>query len=157
MIRLGDLIPIRILVETGEGSAKPYGYKQVYSGHAMSDWEFTSDSGVEYTVTLSIKRKTVSKVKNTVEWYVDFRIEPGSAGDAQMSKYGDTNRGELYRVMATVVAIMRDEMRKAGPPDTIRWISDERRTRLYGQYIKRAFPKAVTKISGNEVVMKLKR
>jgi hypothetical protein len=157
VIRLGDLIPISVVLETGEGSAKPFGYNMVYSGHAMKDWEFTSDSGVEYTVTLSIKRKTVSKVKNTVEWYVDFRIEPGSAGDTQMSRYGDTNRGELYRVMATVVAILRDEMGKAGPPDTIRWISDERRTRLYGQYIKRAFPKAATKVSGNEVVMKLKR
>jgi hypothetical protein len=156
MILLKGLIPIRILWETGEGSAKPYGYDMVYSGGTMKDWEFTTDSGVQYTMTISLKRKTVSKVKNTVEWYVDFRIEPGSAGNTQMSRYGDTNRGELYRVMATIVAILRDEIRKDGAPDTIRWIADDRRTRLYGQYIKRAFPKAVTKISGDEVVMKLK-
>lgn len=157
MIRLRNLIPMW-LHETGEGTAKPYGYKKTYSGGTMDEWGFTTDSGVAYTVMLSHNKRTLTAKKTKVEWYIDFSIDPDTAGpSSRMSRYGDTNRGELYRVMATVVAVLRNELNRAGQPDEIRWAAEPKRSRLYTQYIRRAFPKAKVVDGGSgEVVIKLK-
>jgi hypothetical protein len=153
-IERDGMYTVMFLKETGEGTARPYQYKKTRVGLNVINWEFTTDTGIEYEITLARKRKKESDI---MEWYIDFSIEPGSVGKPLMSYYGDTNRGEMFRVMATIVSAIRDQIREEGQPDTIRWISEPRRTRFYIQYIRRAFPNADIKQSGEYIDVKLTR
>lgn len=156
MIRLKDLVKIP-LKEVGDGSSKPYGLKKTASGGKESEWEFTTDSGVEYTVV--VEKYKLKGANNYLggegpmnQWDIQFSINPISVGGGRAHSYNTVvDRGELYRVMATVVKAVKDEIKSAGEPDMMAWtVRDPKRKALFNQYIRQAFPKAeiVGKVGG---------
>jgi len=153
MIKLKDLMT-GLLNEVGEGSSKPYGYKKTVSNPKEPEWEFTTDSGVEYTVVIEkFKLKAAGDYLGGAgpvgQWDIQFYINPRSVGDRRAHSHTTVvDRGELYRVMATVVSIVKDEM-KAGEPDVLSWaVRDPKRKALFNQYIRKAFP-------GGEIVSRM--
>jgi len=121
MIRLSSLIPIN---ETGEGTSRPYPYKRLARSKNELVYRWKTESDLTYTLTLDKDQKEDI-------WKISFRTEETS--------YGDTNRGELYRIMSTVASIVKDEIRRTDRPYGIEWITtDPRRARVYAQWIKNA-------------------
>jgi hypothetical protein len=84
------------LFEIGDRSAKPYRYKVNGRIKNMSKFNerlyvyFTTDSGLEYTLT-------VTNIHMFLD--VDFTVD---------GEYPETNRGEMFRIMATVSEVIEN-------------------------------------------------
>jgi hypothetical protein len=164
MIKLKD-----ILLEIGEGSAKPYQFR-------ISKDETDSDSSHRI-----VDFKTEDDDKYQVEMWaywgdgyitdtfgshitIDFFIDHGfGSRDADVV----VNKGRLFRVMSTVVKIAEEFMddldyKEKGidllriSPTKTKDDDDDRRAKLYMAYIKRQLPVANVKYDGDEIVAKLK-
>jgi hypothetical protein len=149
-IERDGMYTVMFLKETGEGTSRPYRYYKIRSTPRVSEWTWKTESGLEYG--LSATKET--KDDDTTRWYISFSVNPQQV-DQRIGKFGSTNRGEMFRIMATIVSAIRDQIRTEGMPDAIRWLSEPRRTGLYTQYIRRAFPKAKIVGSGDYIDVKL--
>jgi hypothetical protein len=84
----------QFLLEIGDRSAKPYDYKLNGKIGKMSNLNerlyafFTTESGLEYTLTL---------INISMALDVDFAVD---------GEWPETNRGEMFRVMSTLVEII---------------------------------------------------
>jgi hypothetical protein len=115
MIKLID-----ILAEVGEGTAQKYNWsysgKNASSDYDILNYDFKTDSGVNYFVTLVAGNEALNSI-NDFEMTVSFGV--GNKGSLK-SKVGIgkpsytkvVNKGELFRVMATVVDIVKDGMER---------------------------------------------
>jgi len=70
---------------------------QVPEIHSGSTYYFTTESGLQYEVLFAKKRE------NYLENIVNFSVLSEEFED----EYSETNRGELYRVIATVTEVVR--------------------------------------------------
>lgn len=175
MIKLTD-----ILLEVGEGTADPYPlkllsrdverFKAIHFGKDLAKkigsedvrYRFVTDSKLVYL--LDMFKTTLTKASSNkgivitgvtptgVTMEVSFGVRKGREG----IDYDEiTNRGELYRVMATVVKAVKEEINRhnkskeqAAPINKLVLYpskadeSDTRREALYTAYIKRAMPDA---------------
>lgn len=143
-----------ILKEIGEGSKSPYVYRKTSSSDLdYSTFRFTTEENVVYEMT-------INKYKNTSKKLVDYEVEFGlvkskSRGTLTKIDYKstskDTKTGNVYRIMSTVVDIIKKEMAldKKEFDYTLTKIvfsptkeneSDDRRLKLYAAYIKRQIP-----------------
>lgn len=135
----------KMVSEVGEASAKPYPYELKYrwspmkNGHYYeSEYRFRTDSNVPYWVSVM---------------YDDGFLEIDFQGDAG---YKVINKGELYRVMATIASIVKDVV-AIGDVKGIRYTPTKKegeqgniRHKLYLKYITNTFPNAkVTQSSIN--------
>lgn len=111
---------INILKELGEISVTPYEYDYDKSKHKAF---FTTEDGTKYVVYFDISKGEM-KVDFGVlyeEDDVDFEIK--------------TNKGNIYRIMSTVISIIRKALSDF-KPNQIKISSDPKRIRLYKIYIK---------------------
>ena len=159
-----------ILLEIGEGSAKPYKFQTVQDQPDDTDHtrrvSFKTEDGDDYQVELHAYWGD-GYIADTFGSHIsiDFFIDHGlGSRDADVV----VNKGRLFRVMSTVVQIAREFMDDLNYEekgiDTLRIEptkttddDDHRRAKLYMAYIKRQLP-AVTSIKydGDEIVAKLK-
>jgi len=128
--------------EVGDAGAKPYKWRWMdrrYDTYSI----FTTDSGLEYEVMTQLgDGETLS-----VEYGVSVTTKKGNKSvDYKLV----TNRGELFRVMATVVDIIQEFMKKNPEVEYIEFEGsknrdgDQRRNKLYMQYIKKHLnPKSI--------------
>jgi len=131
-----------LINEIGDAGAKPYKWKWMnpkYDTYSI----FTTDSGLEYQVMTQLgSGETLS-----VEYGVKVTTKKGNKSvDYKLV----TNRGELFRVMATVVDIIQEFMKKHQDIEYIEFEGsknedgDQRRNKLYMQYIKKHLkPKSI--------------
>lgn len=138
MIKLKD-----ILREIGDTSAGVYGdLTPSQSGNGYYRYDFTTESGLEYIahVVKSIVADEERPVITT-EFIVAFEVKG-------QDWHADTNKGELYKVMATVVNFVRRvvESDSSSKDDTEKAIvfvpskkdpNDDRRLKLYKAYLKK--------------------
>ena len=101
---------------------------------------FTTDSGVEYEVRFGRKQD------NILMTTIVFGVTNDEYGGEE---YVETNKGEIYRVMATITKIIRLFMREH--PNTIsyeftglarkneRGVTNTTRIKLYNRYVKQVF------------------
>lgn len=152
MIKLGD-----ILKEIGDAGSSVYGdLKPTLTTH---DWltngsyykyEFTTESGLEYVVHIvkSVVAYQKRPIMNT-EFVVAFEVK-GKEWETE------TNKGELYKVMATVVnfakkVVESDKSMKDKTQKVIVFVpakkekEDNRRLNLYKAYVKKQIPDAEVK------------
>ena len=139
MIKLKD-----ILKEVGEGTATPYKFKfknSAFQGKERN-YTFTTDSNLEYEVSLSIVYQDDAKTN----LYVAFKTATGYYSDV-------TNKGEQFKIMATVIAIMKADVeflaKEGNPPVKVIEFSpeksdetDNRRAKFYKAYIQKQLPNA---------------
>jgi len=151
MIKLMD-----ILTEVGEGTAPKYDW--TFKGeHATSDitnldYQFITDSGTNYFVKLTVAHYD----QDEYEMMAAFGVGKSAAKKAVGDKSPFTkvvNKGELYRVMATVVDIVRNGIKRCADKDMIvrylifkpereketkqGYTTSDQRTRLYKAYLEK--------------------
>ena len=131
------------LNEVGDATQKPYNWNRTIS----KDPDDGLIEGVDYRFTTDLDTNYVAffQMVGPMEYEFGFNIPGGN--QAQVS-----NKGELFRVMATMVAIMKDfmdlmgndwsEISFSGSKDPSR-SEDNRRDKLYMAYIKKNLPSTV--------------
>jgi hypothetical protein len=148
----------KILQEIGDASAKPYPFQLIRSRAGLLVYGFESEH-FPYTVTLELSR------------YAPV-VKGGDDADKEMTvvffvnqthvKNGDkivTNKGELYRVMATVTSIINQELKERPEIDTLifnpskRKGNDTARESLYLRYIKQTYPNAEIDTADEEGIL----
>lgn len=125
---------VNILHEIGDATSKKYKWKKVYSEGNISkpdgyaEYEFTTDSDLEYGVQIRNRMKFLD---------VDFVAD---------DSYDEVNKGEIFNVMATIADIIKSIIDKGGI-NGIRYEAKSKgsdmgisRDRLYRLYISKAFP-----------------
>ena len=172
-----------ILNEIGEGSAKPYPLrinhrKKLSYGRPVVDYDYrwSTKSGYLYSLEIiSIGGKmSYGKLEDTGKWVVNFGpmkmgkqyygIDGRPIGSPQkkMDTEIQTNRGELFSIMATIVKAMKDFIKKAKKSE---WgleeihyeaaksqgdaKSDSQRNKLYLAYIKKHLPGVRLHLTGD--------
>tara|TARA_Y100000593_G_scaffold94906_1_gene197097 strand:- start:2083 stop:2616 length:534 start_codon:yes stop_codon:yes gene_type:complete len=166
-----------ILNEIGEGSAKPYKWKADHKtkmsfGIDVTDYEYVweTDSGLEYVMTIE-----TTPVEGQGHWSAAFGPykwsdaiydlqgrklrEPGRSAEYET----ETNRGELFNIMATIVDVFKDFMKQA---ENSEWglkaveyegskaedAKSNQRNKLYAAYIKKHLPNAtIRNIHGDKM------
>ena len=137
-----------LINEIGDASAKPYKWKWMdprYDTYSI----FTTDSGLEYQVMTSLDGYNEFNDGETLS--VEYGVEVVTKkGNKSIDYKLVTNRGEMFRVMATVVDIVQEFMKKNPEVEYIEFEGsknkdgDQRRNKLYMQYIKKHLkPKSI--------------
>ena len=130
MIKLKD-----ILKEVGEGTAKPYKYTRSMK-HNSIEYKFRTDSNIDYTITID---------PYTTEMDVRFIAMDPSKGE-EATYQDETNKGEQFRIMATVVLAVKEELQKQPQITAITFDpaksfkDDDRRAKFYKAYIEKQIP-----------------
>jgi hypothetical protein len=148
-----------LLIEVGEGTS-PYPYKKVSTkkygdNETVFLFEFTTDTGLEYTVSLSY---------NLMQRLLKVTFFVGEG------EFTAVNKGikEAFRVISTVQEIIKKEIQpnidiqyirfepakgKANDPENLK--GSEQRNKLYTAYIKKSFPQAEVNQVGGSMIIKL--
>ena len=154
----------RSIHEVGEGSAKTYDWELLQTNPGDYTYGFTTDSGVEYEVNLVVLNYEDDETGEFING-----LEIGfSAGekDEYKSDIEVINKGEVFRVMATIVeiiqfaiklvpdfkptnAIIYNPARKKGEGAT-----GNQRDKLYQAYIKKAIPNITFLKDGTAIIGK---
>ena len=141
-----------ILLEIGEGTAKPYKYKLTRTesdpdfGDYFRLYEFVTDLGTHYEVMFEIE-EDFSKDEPWEFMNIEFGVDEKDGGGVDYKV--ETNRGEVFRVMATIVDITKKILKKRKNIKTLTFTGaktkkgskdDQRRNNLYMAYIRRHIP-----------------
>jgi len=135
-----------ILLEIGEGTAKPYKYKLTRRestpgfGDYFRLYEFVTDLDTHYEVMFTIE-EDFSKDEPWEFMDIEFGVDEKDGGG--VSYKVKTNKGELFRVMATIVDITKKILKERKNIKTLTFTGskenedDQRRNNLYMAYIKK--------------------
>ena len=148
------------IIEIGDASAKPYDFEvksddvddpfDAYSG-MLSYW-FMTDSDIDYNVDIEyMEDNTYSDNDDQMVNVSFYTVSPDS--DDYDRDFSVVNRGEVFRVMSTVIKIIEDAKRKydfkiiyysPNPKDGegTDSVDNNQRHKLYMAYMKRLFPNA---------------
>ena len=156
MIRLKD-----ILLEIGDASSQPYPFDFYGDYGNMRIYGFDTEN-YPYTVELQYADldnydEDITNILG-VRFYVVDETDPDIERDDVV-----TNKGELFKVMATVTAIIKKDLQDHPEIDTITFTPAKKgsettnisRLNLYTRYIKNAFPNASI-TSGNRGSVEVK-
>jgi hypothetical protein len=146
-----------LINEIGDAGAKPYKWRWIdrsYNNYSI----FTTDSGLEYQVITQLSGDNFYDDGETLS--IEYGVKDGNK-----SRFFDytlvTNRGELFRVMATIVDIIQEFMKKNPGIEYIEFEGsknedgDQRRNKLYMQYIKKHLKPKKVEDDGNKITVKL--
>lgn len=169
IINYSNFISEKLILEIGEGSAKPYKFQIEEDQPDKTDHSrevmFKTEDGDDYKVVMAaywgdghIAKTFGSHIQ--IDFYIYY-------GRGQHSADVVVNKGRLFRVMSTVVKAAREFLKdidyKEKGIDTLiieptksKDDDDHRRARLYMAYIKRQLPIARVKYDGDQIVAKLK-
>jgi len=150
-----------ILLEIGEGTAKPYKYKLTRTesdpdfGDYFRLYEFVTDLGTHYEVMFEIE-EDYSKDEPWEFMNIEFGVDEKDGGG--VSYKVETNRGEVFRVMATIVDITKKILKERKNIKTLTFSGakkdegDNRRNNLYMAYIKKHIPNVKNvEVDGSEI------
>jgi hypothetical protein len=150
-----------ILLEIGEGTAKPYKYKLTRTesdpdfGDYFRLYEFVTDLGTHYEVMFEIE-EDYSKDEPWEFMNIEFGVDEKDGGG--VSYKVETNKGELFRVMATIVDITKSILKERKNIKQLTFSSakkdedDNRRNKLYMAYIKKHVPNIKNvEVDGSEI------
>lgn len=139
--------------EVGEGTAKIYDWNddtdEVVSNYKI-EYSFNDDSNDTVNVEL------FTKGHNPENRYVSFTVN----GDYN---FKTTNKGNVFRIMATIVDIMKDALNKYDIT-TIYWkpkletgeiSGSSKRDKLYMAYVKKQIPDAKVSMDGKNIKIEL--
>lgn len=148
MIKLAD-----ILLEVGEASITPSPYTVVTNIPTELKMEFTVGD-IKYFLRINSYSQAIDKT-NRIE--TDF----GVAGTETHQWSKNTNKGDQYKVMATVVKILKDFVENHPKVDTIIYTpaktkgpEDRGREILYKAYVNKQIPDWSYSTLGDTVVLR---
>ena len=150
MIRLTDL-----LKEIGEGTSKPYKWEQLSSDEWETRVSFTTDIGTDYQVNLEYFESSFQFAKGLHGIALEFLAKPED--EYEFSNTIVTNKGELYRVMATISNILQHYLKDNkvitySPEKKPGENFGKQRDALYKAFIAKKFPNAEFKQIGEMII-----
>ena len=169
IINYSNFISEKLILEIGEGSAKPYKFRTVKDKPGNTDHtrqvSFKTEDGDDYQVELHAYWGD-GFITDTYGSHItiDFFIDHGfGSRDADVV----VNKGRLFKVMSTVVKAAREflkyiDYKEKGidllriSPTKTKDDDDDRRAKLYMAYIKRQLPVASIGYDGDEIVAKIR-
>ena len=129
------------LKEVGEATAKPYKWENTFNKEDYKAYVFKTDSGLNYQLNIKLLKGD--------EELETARIEFGIVDGDYFTDYDETpSRGEVYKVMATVVDILKDFVKKNKGVKYLHFTTNKvgsgetKRLGLYKQYIQKHLPNA---------------
>lgn len=149
-----------ILKEIGEGTATPYKWKKASKKEDVVFFTFTTDEGTIYKVALD--NYSYEDVKENNKEYPAIEVSFGVKEKGKYSTTTVTNKGEMYRVMATIVNIIKDYLKQNSNIKAIIYAPVKKegdtvykRNDLYMAFIKKQFPSATFEDSYGSVIVKI--
>ena len=145
-----------LINEIGDASAKPYKWRRL-DRRSDTYYIFTTDSGLEYQVMTEFGS---GEDRNTllIEYGVEVITKQGNKSvDYELV----TNRGEMFRIMSTIVDIVQEFMKKNPGIEYIEFegsknkAGDQRRNKLYMQYVKKHLKPKSIEDDGNSIIVEL--
>jgi len=132
--------------EVGEANLEPYKWEEEYKDSTTVSIEFTTPSETKYEVYLESTVHVDRDVNELEALIVEFSARPKGA-EGSSSKIV-VNKGELYRVMSTIVDIIKHYVRKSRAKAILYQPSKKQgednfgsqRGNLYKAFIKKAMP-----------------
>jgi hypothetical protein len=142
-----------VISEIGDGGSKPYNYRLTREdiddpdfGFYFRVYEFVTDLGTHYEVMFTIE-EDFSKDEPWEFMDIEFGVDEKDGGGVSYNV--ETNKGELFRVMATIVDITKEILKKRKNIKTLTFTGsktkkgskdDQRRNNLYMAYIRKNIP-----------------
>jgi hypothetical protein len=158
MIKLID-----ILKEVGDTSnMKPYYYETVIDEESQRKYNFETDTTPPtwYEVTINEIVPTEPFSDEPIRADIAFGV---TDEEGHIHYRAVTNKGELYRVMATIVDIVKKDIKTRPYIKVISFEPAKKkdeggniRGQLYAKYIKHAIPQAHISVKGGTVFAKIK-
>lgn len=149
------------LNEVGEANLKPYKWEEIDRESYFIYTRFVTDSETEYDVDLKSTNYIDDNLKNLRTIEIEFSAKPKGAegGSAKIL----VNKGELYKVMATVIDIVKNYIKKSKAQAIIYSPSKKsneenfgvQRDNLYKAFISKAFPGTKFEKIGNLILATL--
>tara|TARA_B100001093_G_scaffold341800_1_gene326576 strand:- start:2373 stop:3500 length:1128 start_codon:yes stop_codon:yes gene_type:complete len=146
------------LNEIGDASAKPYKHRLQKKSKFYEYHEFETDLGTKYEVTLDF-HEDMSKEGEWTVVTIHFGIIDE---DGYLSSTVVTNKGELFRVMATIVDLTKKVLKKNKNIKSLEFTGaknngddDRRRNNLYMAYIKKQLKAKNVEDDGNQITVEL--
>jgi hypothetical protein len=149
----------KVIAEVGEGTAQPYEYRKIKaSTEYKAEYEFQSDAGTKYLIAIHKDDDPYQAGSNELDYDISFGVEFKIGPDKTTVSFDrEVNKGEMYRVMATVLDSVKKELesdKKKGTKVNTIFIyptkksdeegdtdySDLRRSKLYQAYVKKNMP-----------------
>jgi len=153
------------LQEVGEATSKQYEWEIINSNPGDYEFSFTTDSGIEYDVQLV---QLNYEDEETGEFINGLEIGFGAGEEGRdKSDKAVINRGEVFRVMATIVNIIQyatklipdfkntNALIYNPAPKKGEDVLGNQRDKLYQAFIKKVYPKAKFEREGSALVAKL--
>jgi hypothetical protein len=152
--------PSAFLNEIGEANLKPYKWEEVDVEGYFVYTRFTTDNETQYDVDI---KSTVyyppGQMDSVPALEIEFSAKPKGAEGSSAKII--VNKGEMYRVMATIVNIIKKYIKKSRAEAIIyspSKKSDEetfgtQRDNLYRAFISKAFPETTFKQSGDNITV----
>ena len=103
-------IPDTQINEVGEATLKPYKWEEAERDGYVTVVDFTTDNETEYEVDLTTTTYTDDDLNNYKALEVEFLARPKGAGGSSAKIV--VNKGELYKVMATITDIIKYYVKK---------------------------------------------
>ena len=140
------VFPSALLPEVGEANLKPYKWEEVDVEGYFVYTRFITDSETQYDVDLESRMYVDDDFNNLRALGVEFAAKPKGAEGSSTKIV--VNKGELYRVMATIVDIVKKYVKKSKAQVILyspaKKSSEEdfgsQRDNLYKTFISKAFP-----------------
>jgi len=146
----------KILREVGEASATPFEWKLTSTDPHGLSYGFTTDSGVDYTVLFAASESDTDNpegvdINNTRGVTIYFAAKEG---DEEYSIDKVVSKGEMYKVMSTIVSTVKDVLHNYPNIEYLNYLPgakwkepqvDNQRGKLYMSYIKKQLPNATIK------------
>jgi len=126
--------------EVGEGTAGSYKYNKSTDSEYKTEYTFTTDSGLNYIVEFAFSDPLDLNVEKDEAAFVDFYVKSDVKGNEFTQV---VNKGELFKVMATVTTIIKEFLSTRKDIKTLyiepskSFEDDERRSNLYKKYIEK--------------------
>ena len=153
---------IDLLKEVGEATAKPYKFEKVYNDEFERIYGFETESGQMYNVIIEeIEPEDPFTAGGGVRLDIRFYVV---GEDPEAEEYDKVvNKGELFKVMATIVKIIKKEIKQKPYIKAIsfkpskRKSQDSARLELYKRFLKNFYPNTEYETYGDEVIAILKK
>jgi hypothetical protein len=144
-----------ILKEIGEGNAKPYEWEEISSDEWNTYVRFTTESETEYQVDLEPFKSNFPFAKDLPGLALQFLAK--FKGEYEFSNTIVTNKGEVYKVMATIVNIVQHYLKNTKiiiytPEKKTGEEFGNKRDSLYKAFITKKFPNAEFKQMGEMII-----
>lgn len=154
--------------EVGEANTTPYKWRIRNKSDYSITYEFATDSGAYYLVKFheDEDEESFSSLEETSAWEMSFfvRSEVDDDGDYSYSSSRVVNKGELYKVMSTIVDITKNLIKefpntkklsfqpsRSKGDDSV----DNQRGKLYKAFVSRQIPQAKIDQEGSTVTIHL--